>query len=203
MDYLDYEGLKYYHSKVKDLINEIAQNVHKYEAGDDNIIVKNEQISANIISDDYIDGLGEKSYIINLNDQWQVSDLENFDPETFDGVYESFSNVKATSQDIAIMSIEISGYNKFELYIRISAYYDDYVIVSKLDQPIDKNNPVFNNGVYATLNGGDETFNELDEYSRVVFNDLDMKTHKIYIGFMNKTTKRYDRKGYLLIPKNQ
>jgi hypothetical protein len=97
MDYLDYEGLKYYHSKVKDLINEVAQNVHKYEAGDDNIIVKNAQISANIISDDYIEGLGEKSYIINLNDQWQVSNLENFDPETFDGVYESFSNVKATS----------------------------------------------------------------------------------------------------------
>ena len=27
MDYLDYEGLKYYHSKVKDLINEIKKKI--------------------------------------------------------------------------------------------------------------------------------------------------------------------------------
>lgn len=47
MDYLNYEGLKYYHSKITGLINKVTNKIPDYKAGD-NITITDNVISAEV-----------------------------------------------------------------------------------------------------------------------------------------------------------
>jgi hypothetical protein len=83
MDYLDYEGLKYYHSKVKGLINDMADAIPEYTAGND-IAINDYEISLNAttISNPEIDILwAEAVYTVDLNGEWRLSTtVSNPDP---------------------------------------------------------------------------------------------------------------------------
>lgn len=136
MDYLDYEGLKYYHSKVKGLINDMADAIPEYTAGND-IAINDYEISLNAttISNPEIDILwGGAFYTVDLNGEWQLSTtVSNPDPELYEGVYESFAH-KGQNSTYDSMYIDIAGYESFQLYIRSYAESGyDYVMVSNLD----------------------------------------------------------------------
>ncbi len=148
----------------------------------------------------------EAQYTINLNNAWQLSTtLSNPNTSLYDGVYESYSN-KGVDDSYAEMMITIVGYSNFKLYIRSYAESSyDYVMVSKLDKPIDNHSLNSNpNDIKATTQDNQTSGNSINNYTLVEFSDIDYGEHVIYIIYRkDSSVNENDDCGYVLIPKNQ
>ena len=203
MDYLNYEGLKYYHKK---LLTDIEAN-YTYSSGD-NIVIEDNTISVQLdtITEDEIDALGfalnPQKYTIDLNNQWKLGTVLNPDDALYDGVYESYSN-KGVHNSIAKMYIDIKGYETFSFYIRSYAESNyDYVIVSQLDQDITSSQGT--TGVYAHTQSSQNSNTSLSSYKLVTFTGIDKGPHRITIGYRKDSSDNSGSdQGYVLIPKKQ
>lgn len=144
-------------------------------------------------------------YILDLNNQWQVSNVTNPDSSLYDGVYESFSN-KGVNSTAAIMYIDIVGYTDFSLYIRSYAESNyDYVMVSQLDQTINNSTSYSDTTlVKAHTRGSQTSGTAIDDYKLVEFTGINGGEHRITILYRkDSSSSSGDDRGYLLIPKNQ
>jgi uncharacterized protein YjdB len=142
-----------------------------------------------------------KGYEVILNDQWQLSSTaSNPNSNSYDGVYESFSN-RNTDSSAAIMYIDIIGYNNFELHVRSYAESGyDFVVVSNLDCELSSYNTTSGSDVKMTTSNN----NSSSAYQKVVFDDIDGQKHRITIMYRKDGSRSSnDDCGYLLIPKNQ
>lgn len=203
MDYLNYEGLKYYHKK---LLTDIEAN-YTYSSGE-NIVIDDNTISVqlNNITEEEIDALGfdlnPKKYTIDLNNQWRLGTVSNPDASLYDGVYESYSN-KGVDNSIAKMYIDIKGYKTFSFYIRSNAESGyDYVTVSQLDEDITLSQGT--TGVYAHTQYSQNSSTSLTSYKLVTFTGIDKGAHRITIAYRkDSSASGGSDQGYVLIPKNQ
>jgi hypothetical protein len=147
----------------------------------------------------------DRSYTINLNNQWQSSSVANPDSSLYDGVYESFSN-NGINNIASVMYIDIKGYTDFDLYIRSYAESNyDYVMVSQLDQTIE-NNTSYSNTTFikAHTRGNQKSGTSIDNYTKVSFTGIDGGQHRITIVYRKDSSgNTADDRGYVLIPKNQ
>ena len=143
-------------------------------------------------------------YTIDLNDQWQLSTtISNPDSNTYDGVYESFSN-KGKNNSAAICTITINGYENFKLYIR--SYGEsccDYVVVSNLDCTLSSGTTSGTN-VKATTYYNATSSTIINNYTLVEFSGIDGNEHTIQVMYRKDSSGNSGKdQGYLLIPKNQ
>ena len=213
MEYLNYEGLKHYHSKVKQLVDERIDTVtelKKYKAGE-NIVINDNTITAVIPEDELITNsqinalfLGAH-YTVDLNGQWELSTtIPNPDSGVYDGVYQSFAH-KGQDSTIDIMYIDIIGYETFKLYIRSngeSSY--DYVVVSKLDTALSTASNSSHSSVYAHTDDKATSNTSINGYTLVEFTNIDGGAHRISVGYYKDSSQNSnDDRGYVLIPKNQ
>lgn len=207
MDYLDYEGLKYYHSKVKGLINDVAASIPEYKAGDD-IAISDYEISLNAstISNPEIDVLWSGSvYTVDLNGEWRLSTtVSNPDPQLYEGVYESFAH-KGQNSTYDSMYIDINGYESFYFYIRnYSESCCDHVMVSQLDQTITDTTSVSSSAVFAHTRDTSTSTTTISGYQLVQFSNIDKMQHRIQIIYKKDGSQSSgDDRGYVLIPKHQ
>ena len=146
------------------------------------------------------------SYTINLNDQWRKSStVPNPNSNSYDGVYESYSNYNVDS-GVAIMYIDIVGYTNFKLYIRSYAESNyDYVMVSQLDQTI-TGSTSYNNTtlVKAHTRGNQQSGTILSSYTLVEYTGITSGEHTITIVYRKDSSyNNGDDRGYVLIPKSQ
>ena len=136
------------------------------------------------------------TYTVNLKSQWRKSSsVSNPNSTLYDGVYESYSNYNVHNST-ATMTITISGYTTFTLYVRSNAESTyDYVTVSQLDNS--------SNVKYST-SGKQTSGTTLSSYSAVTFSGIDGGTHTITIKYIKDgiVSNGTDR-GYVLIPKGQ
>ena len=143
-------------------------------------------------------------YSLDRTQQWGVSTVTA--PAGYT-LYQSNSNY-GVKDDIATMTITVSGYTEFSFYIRSYAEsYYDYVIVNNLDKPgmsswssSAYNQSTVKTHTYDDYNGSGTT---LSSYRKVTFNasdGLDGRTHTIVIqyGKDSYVDEGYDR-GYVLI----
>ena len=147
----------------------------------------------------------DRSYTIDLNNQWQSSSVANPDSSLYDGVYESFSN-KGVNSTAATMYIDIEGYTDFDLYIRSNAESSyDYVMVSQLDQTINNNTSYSNTTlIKAHTRGKQNSGTSIGNYTKVSFTGIDEGQHRITIVYRKDSSSHSgDDRGYVLIPKNQ
>ena len=135
-------------------------------------------------------------YTVNLNSQWRKSsNVSNPNSTLYDGVYESYSNYNVHNST-ATMTITISGYTTFTLYVRSNAESTyDYVTVSQLDNS--------SSNKYST-SGKQTSGTSLSSYTAVTFSGIGGGTHTITIKYRKdgSVSNGTDR-GYVLIPKNQ
>lgn len=148
----------------------------------------------------------EYEYALNLNNEWRKSSaVANPDSALYDGVYESYSNYNVNS-GLAFMYIDIFGYNTFKLYIRSYAESTyDYVMVSKLDMPIDGDTS-YTNGLYvkAHTRGNQQSGTAISSYTLVEFTGITAGYHRITVMYKKDyATNKGDDRAYILIPKNQ
>ena len=146
------------------------------------------------------------SYTVVLNSQWQKSStISNPDSNTYDGVYESYSN-KGVNNSAAVMYIDISGLSEFSFYIRSYAESSfDYVMVSQLDQTITNASSYSNTTlVKAHTRGNQQSGAGTSSYTLVEFTGIDKGSHRITVLYRKDNSQHSnDDRGYLLIPKNQ
>lgn len=146
------------------------------------------------------------SYSVNLNDQWELSTaVANPDSALYDGVYQSFSNIGINDSQAACY-IDINGYSTFRLYIRSYAEGTyDYVMVSQLDEEINRNTSTTNTSlVKAHTSGKQNSGTALSNYTLVEFTNINGGMHRITIVYRKDNLQNSgDDRGYLLIPKNQ
>ena len=146
------------------------------------------------------------SYTVVLNSQWQKSStISNPDSNTYDGVYESYSN-KGVNSSAAVMYIDISGLSEFSFYIRSYAEsLYDYIMVSQLDQTITNDSSYSNTTlVKAHTRGNPQPSTVIPSYTLVEFTGIDKGSHRITVLYRkDSATHNYDDRGYVLIPKNQ
>ena len=144
-------------------------------------------------------------YTLNLNNNWQTSTVTNPDSALYDGVYESFSN-KGVNNGVAVMYIDIFGYETFNFYIRSYAESNyDYVIVSQPDAEITGSTEVGNTTlVKAHTKGIQKSGTALSDYTLVEFTNIDGDNHRITVLYRKDSSENSgDDRGYILIPKNQ
>lgn len=149
------------------------------------------------------DDLNIPRYTVNLNNQWQLSSVTNPDPNTYEGVYESFSN-KGINNSGATMTITISGYSEFTLYIRSYAESNyDYVMVSQLDQTINNNTSYSDTAlVKKHTRGIQKSDPAISSYIEVKYENIDRAEHTITIVYRKDTsTNSGNDCGYVLIKK--
>ena len=144
-------------------------------------------------------------YTINLNSNWQLStSVNNPDSNTYDGVYESYSNYNVNN-GVATMYIDIEGYTDFKLYIRSYAESNyDYVMVSQLDQTITGSTAYSNTTlIKAHTRGSQNSDTSISGYKLVEFTGITVDPHRITIVYRKDSgaNSGTDR-GYVLIPKN-
>lgn len=147
------------------------------------------------------------NYSVNLNNQWQLSEnITNPNSSIFDGVFESYSNIKVNSS-IAKLIITIYNTKEFTLYIRSYGENDyDYVSVSQLDTIINNYSEAdaTNSKVYAHTKGLSTSGATLSAYKEVKFSNITSGTHTIEVVYRkDKSSYAGSDKGYILIPKNQ
>ena len=145
--------------------------------------------------------LGDEEYIIDLNNQWQLSSKPNPDSSLYDGVYESFSNYNV-NKGYATMYIDIFGYETFKLYIRSYAESNyDYVMVSQLDQDITgSTNYSDTTLVKAHTRGKQQSGTALNNYTLVEFTGIDKGEHRITIVYRkNSSSNSGNDRGYVLV----
>lgn len=146
------------------------------------------------------------AYTVNLNNQWQLStSISNPDSNTYEGVYESYSN-KGVDYSAAIMYIDIVGFENFEFYIRSYAESSyDYVVVSQLDQTLNSGTSYSNTTLVKAhtrdkQNGG----TAIGNYQLVEFTNIDGGEHRISVMYRKDSSASSNNdQGYVLIPKNQ
>ena len=145
-------------------------------------------------------------YTVNLNSNWQLSTaVSNPDSNTYDGVYESYSNYNVNNE-VAIMYIDIEGYTDFKLYIRSYAEsIYDYVMVSQPDQTITGSISYSDTTlIKAHTRGSQNSGTSISSYKLVEFTGMTADPHRITIVYRKDGSSHSGTdKGYLLIPKNQ
>lgn len=146
-----------------------------------------------------------KKYDIDLNGQWRLStSVTNPDSANYNGVYESFSNTWVHSS-AAYMYIDIVGYETFRFYIRSYGESNyDYVMVSELDQAINKDTSYSNKTLVKTTTRSKSTSGtSLNSYTLVEFTNIDKGKHRITVLYRKdgEISGGYDQ-GYILIPKD-
>jgi hypothetical protein len=147
------------------------------------------------------------NHSVNLNNQWQLSEtITNPNYSIFDGVFESYSNIKVNSS-IAKLIITIYDTEEFTLYIRSYGENDyDYVSVSQLDTIINNYSEAdaTNSKVYAHTKGLSTSGATLSAYKEVKFSNITPGTHTIEVVYRkDKSSYAGSDKGYILIPRNQ
>ena len=146
------------------------------------------------------------TYTVVLNSQWQKSTtISNPDSNTYDGVYESYSN-KGVNNSAAVMYIDISGLSEFKLYIRSYAESNyDYVMVSQLDITITSGSSYSDTTlVKAHTRGNQQSGTSISSYTLVEFTGIDKGSHRITVLYRkDRSQHSYDDRGYVLIPKKQ
>lgn len=150
------------------------------------------------------DDLNVPHYTVNLNNEWQLSStVANPDANTLDGVYESFSNVGIKSS-YATLTITITGYSEFSLYIRSYAETNyDYVMVSQLDKTL-TNSSLYSNTtlVKAHTRGNQQAGTAISNYTLVKYENIDGGEHTITVVYIkDSSTNSNADKGYVLIKK--
>ena len=140
-------------------------------------------------------GKCDKSYTINLNDQWRLSEtVRNPDSSIYEGVYESYSNYHQNYKS-ATMHIDINGYSEFSIYVRSYAEDTDYVVVYNIDSVSSKK---------MTTEDDPQSGTSIGSYTKVTFSDLDYGSHRITISYVKDSSAHYDDdRGYVLIPIKQ
>ena len=144
------------------------------------------------------------AYTVLLNDNWRTSTVANPNSSLYEGVYESYSNYNVNNET-ATMTISISGYKKFSIYIRSDAETTwDYVMASQLDKTI-TGSTSYNDTtlVKAHTSGNQQSGTAISNYTLVEYDNIPMGTHTITIVYrkdsgVNSGTDR----GYVLISKN-
>jgi hypothetical protein len=144
-----------------------------------------------------------QQYIIDLNDQWRLSTkVANPDTSTYDGVYESYSNISVDST-AAIMYIDIIGYTDFTLYIRSDAEGSfDYVMVSQLDQTINNDTSYSDTTlVKANTRDNQQSGTAISNYTKVEYPGIDGGEHRITVVYhKDSSAANGSDQGYVLIP---
>lgn len=143
-------------------------------------------------------------YVVELNNQWQASSVENPDAELYDGVYESFSNYNVNST-AAAMTIKVKGYETFTIYIRSYAESGcDYVMASQLDQSINNSTSYSNTTLVKGHTRSKQTSaTAISNYTELVYTLPDKKTEYTITVVYRKdgSGNSGTDKGYLLIKK--
>lgn len=146
-------------------------------------------------------------YTVLLNNEWQVSSVSNPNEELYEGPYESFSNKGSSGEtSMAMMYIDIEGYEYFHFYIRSYAESSyDYVMASKLDADFDIDTESYDSSVVMSHTSGKQNSNtSLNGYTHVVYDNIDKGKHRITIGYRkDSSVNNGDDRGYVLIPKKQ
>ena len=178
--------------------SDFPQNTSKTESVEREITFEYQGLTATttITHDMWID----MSYMIDLNNQWRLSDtVLPPDSSTYDGVYESFSN-KGVDNSAAFMYIDIEGYDEFTMYVRSYGEYNyDYVVVSQLDKSLAKNTTSGSNVKTTTRSSSSST-----PYIEVKFTNIDRGRHRITVMYRKDgSTSSGTDQGYVMIPKNQ
>ena len=153
---------------------------------------------------------GHTSYSVSYNGQWRKSStISNPNSSLYDGVYESYSNYNVSNGSGtytgATMTITISGYKKFSLYIRSYAESSyDYVMVSQLDKTITYSTSYSNTTlVKAHTSGKQNSSTAISGYTLVEYDNMTGGTHTITIVYRKDgTVNNNDDRGYVLISKN-
>jgi hypothetical protein len=120
-------------------------------------------------------------YTVNLNNQWRLStSVSNPNSDTYEGVYESYSNHNVANQG-ASMYITIKGYETFKLYIRSYAESNyDYIMVSQLDKALTNSSSYSNTSlVKAHTCGNQQSGTSISSYKLVEFTGIDEGEHTI------------------------
>ena len=144
------------------------------------------------------------AYTVNLNNQWQLStSISNPDSNTYEGVYESYSN-KGVDYSAAIMYIDIVGFENFKFYVRSYAESSfDYVVVSNLDCILTSATTIGSN-VKLTTSGKQNDGTAIGNYQLVEFTNIDGGEHRISVMYRKDSSASSNNdQGYVLIPKNQ
>ena len=151
-------------------------------------------------------GSTTSGYTVVLNSQWQKSTtISNPDSNTYDGVYESYSN-KGVNSSAAVMYIDISGLSEFSFYIRSYAESNyDYVMVSQLDKTITSGSSYSDTTlVKAHTRGNQQSGTSISSYTLVEFTGIDKGSHRITVLYRKDTSQHSnDDRGYVLIPREQ
>ena len=144
-------------------------------------------------------------YTIDLNDEWKKSDnINNPDSSRYDGVYESYSNYNINN-GVSIMTVTITGLNRFTLYIRSYAETGyDYVMVSQLDVDIDGSTSyLYSAAVKAHTRNTQNSGTDIYSYTPITYDNIGGGEHKITIVYLKDSgTNIGDDRGYILIDKN-
>ena len=139
----------------------------------------------------------DREYSINLNNQWRLSsNYPNFEPDNYDGIYESFSN-KGVLGSSATCIITIDGYENFTLYIGSYASSGDYTNAYYIDST---------QYITSTTSSYQYMPTNINNFKKVEYTNLGGSIHTIRITFRKSSSNYYitnDDRGYLLIPKNQ
>ena len=144
-----------------------------------------------------------KNFSVNLNNEWELKTNLNPDINKYEGVYASFGNYNVNSKD-ATMTITLSGYDVFTIYIRSYAESSyDYVMVSQLDKTITGSSSYSDTTlVKAHTRGNQQSGTALSNYLKVEFTEIPQGEHVITIVYRKDGSSHYgDDKGYILIPK--
>jgi surface protein len=145
------------------------------------------------------------NYSVDLNSKWEeATGVENPDTEVYDTLYRSYGNNSSTSiSSNAKMYINITGYTEFTIYIRGYGRSGDYVVVSTLNNDVEKYN---DSTAYANTRNDRQSGTDIGSYTKVTYTNIDPSvTSKITINFRRSAIvgSSGDNCGYLLIPKNQ
>ena len=142
-------------------------------------------------------------YTVNLNNQWRLSsNISNPDSSLYDGVYESYSNYNVHS-GTATMTINITGYTSFSVYIRSYAESNyDYVMISQLDKSITGSTSYSSSDVKAHTRGSQQSGTAISNYKLVEYTNIDGGEHTITIVYRKDSSANSgDDRGYVLNPK--
>jgi hypothetical protein len=142
-------------------------------------------------------------YTVNLNNQWRLSsNISNPNSSLYDGVYESYSNYNVNN-GTATMTINITGYTSFSVYIRSYAESNyDYVMISQLDKTITGSTSYSSSDVKAHTRGSQQSGTAISNYKLVEYTNIDGGNHTITIVYRKDSSSHSgDDRGYVLIPK--
>jgi hypothetical protein len=144
-----------------------------------------------------------KSFTVDTSGGWgETWDVDNPDSSRFDCVYGTNYSWDEMGT-YKTMTINISGYDTFTLYIRSNAewYWDNYVMVSELDQYIDSITDKYDTSYVKAHTADFQSYGtSLEDYTLVEFYPGGGE-HTITIVHVRNNDG--DNQGYVLIPNDQ